>query len=105
MKEVQGEVTWVGKNRIAVVYAESGTSESEILLPFDKDVKLEHIQQLGQIAQGDIVRIQYEEVVEESAQGRKEERKAKVISFVRSGLRAPKPPLVDEDGGVLLRSN
>lgn len=97
-------MSWVGKDRIAVVYASSGTSEAEILLPFDKNVKLEHIQQLSQIATGDTVRIYYEEVVEEGEQGRKEERKAKVISFVRPGARKPRPVAVDEDESGLLRS-
>lgn len=92
MKEVQGEVTWIRKDRIAIVFArneEQGTEE-EILLPIDAGVKLEQKQKLQQIEVGDTVAIQFEEVTEEGRQEGRMTRKAKVVRFIRKGA-PPKP--------------
>ena len=103
MKEVQGEVTWLTKNHIALVYAtdEGGLSDREILLPFGKEVKLQHVQELSQIKKGDMVLVQYEEVIEEGPEGKQENRVAKLISFVRPAVQ--KPSYGGEDG--VMRSN
>jgi len=81
MKEIQGKVSAISNNFIAVVYAENKEkgSEEEIALPIAKDVNLEHVKSLHQIEAGDRVKVQYEEVQEG---GKVIERKAKVITFL-----------------------
>ncbi|MDD4939668.1 MAG: hypothetical protein PHE18_05170 [Candidatus Omnitrophica bacterium] len=92
IKEIFGQVTWIGKKYISVVYAtddEKGV-EYEMLLPYEKDLGLEHKRNLSDIAQGDMVRVQYEEEVKRFDSGRQEvKRKAKVVTFVRAGVRRP----------------
>ncbi|MEM7816958.1 MAG: hypothetical protein QXZ20_03535 [Candidatus Aenigmatarchaeota archaeon] len=87
LKEVQGRVVWVSKNYIAVVYREGEGFEDEILLPLDRNLKFEYIKSLEDIAPTDIVRVRYEEVIEEAPQETKEFRKAKAISFIKKGPR------------------
>ncbi len=101
MKEVQGEITWMSKSYIAIVFQrnDAGKSEEEILLPLDKETNLVHLRTLGDLARGDTVRIQYEEEIEEGEAGRKETRKAKVISFVRKGNQKPIPAVTVEAPG------
>jgi hypothetical protein len=92
MREVQGEVSGIGKDYISVAYnkdLETGTEE-EIYLPFDKnDLKLEHKRSLKEIDLWDTVLVQYEETIEEGPEGKKEKRKAKVVSFVRAATKRP----------------
>jgi hypothetical protein len=88
MKEVEGVMSGMTKRSISIVYgsdAEKGI-EYEILLPFAKEgIKVEHKKNLSELAQGDTVRVSYEEVIEENEQGEKKEgRRAKVISFIRA---------------------
>jgi hypothetical protein len=92
MKEVEGEVTWIGQNKIAILYRvdEAKGEEYEILLPLDeKDLTFVHKKNLGEIGKGDTVNVQYEEITEEGEEGRKTDRKAKVISFVKAGVKQP----------------
>lgn len=90
-KEVQGEVSGIGKDSISVVYMrdEKKRIEYEMLLPIEKDIRLVHKQRLDQINVGDIVRVQYEEVTEEYEEGPRSSRKAKVISFVKPAPQKP----------------
>jgi len=98
LKGIQGEVTWIKKDRIAVLYGYDNVKDmdNEMLLPFDKDIKLEHINSVADIVAGDTVAVQYEEVVEEGPDGRRASRRAKVISFIRPA--PPKKPIkLDND--------
>jgi len=97
-KEVEGTVSWVGKDKIAVTYnKDDAGTEYEILLPFDaKDLVLKHKKNLAEISTGDTVSVQYEEESIEYGDGKKEGRlKAKEISFVRSA--PPKPKALNSD--------
>jgi hypothetical protein len=89
MKIVQGQVTWIGNGRIAIVYKKDAAnkSEEEILLPFDKNVELEHLRQVSDISAGNIVSIIFEEVSEERPDGPRLIRKAKKIGFIRKGVK------------------
>ncbi len=91
LKELQGEITWVRKNKIAIVYKtdETGSADSEILLPVSPDVKLVHIQSMEQLKAGDVVSIQFEEATEESEGASKTARRAKTITFVKPGNKKP----------------
>ncbi|MFH0826296.1 MAG: hypothetical protein V1923_00200 [Candidatus Omnitrophota bacterium] len=93
MKELQGEVTWIRKDRIAVVYkkdTEAG-SEEEILLPIDEKVSLEYIRSVSNISIGDTVYLQIEESVEQGPDGPRLTKKVKKISLVRKGNQKPIP--------------
>ena len=99
IKEVLGEVTWVGKEYLSVTYnsdAQSGI-EYEMLLPYDKkNVILEHKRNLGEINKGDTIRIKYEEELKDYDSGRQEvKRKGRVISFVRAAAKKPATPITD----------
>jgi len=91
MKEVQGEISGITKRSISIVYGRDNAKgiEYEMLLPFTKEsIKVEHKKNLNEFFQGDTVKVSYEESIEENAQGeKKEDRRAKVISFIKA---APK---------------
>lgn len=89
MKGISGEVSAVSNDFIAVVYRrdESKGSEEEIALPLAKDVIVEHKKALSEIGIGDMVDIEFEEIEEETKEGSRSKRVAKVVRFVRA---APK---------------
>lgn len=100
-KELQGEITWVKKDKISIVYStdETGKTDNEILLPVGGDVKLTHIQSMKQLAIGDVVSIQFEEVTKETSEGEKTDRKVKAITFIKRNVK--KPIEVSEPSQVL----
>lgn len=90
-KEVQGEVSGIGYGLISIVYqrdAEKGTAE-EILLPLDEVEQIIHKQNINQINVGDTVRIQYDEITQETEDGPTVLRKAKVINFIKPAAPLP----------------
>lgn len=88
-KEIQGEVSYINKNFISVIYKRQGTTEYEMMFPLDNKIKLVHKQSLGQIVAGDTVSVEYDETLTATKDAKGVERKAKVIYFVRSGSRKP----------------
>jgi len=61
-KDVTGEVSWIGKNKISVTYGrdKENKTEYEILLPFDpKEIKIEHKNRLSDIQIVDTVKVSY----------------------------------------------
>ncbi len=100
-KEVQGEISGISKDFIAIVYerdVEKGI-EYEMLLPIEKGIRLVHKQTLDQIKVGDIVSVQYEEVTEEYKEVPRQKRTAKIISFVKPAEKKPEP--VESETAVL----
>jgi hypothetical protein len=107
VKEVQGEVSFIAKRSISVVFyrdKEKG-AESEILLPLPKDVIIEHKKSLAEIKTGDIVSVKYlDETID---YGEKKENKitAKVIRFIRpadqDSVYRPKAVQAQDEGGLL----
>ena len=89
---ISGEVSAISKDFIAIVYGRNAAkgSEEEIALPIAKDVIIEHKKNLSEIGAGDTVDVEYEEISEETKEGTKSKRVAKVVSFVRAAP-APKP--------------
>jgi hypothetical protein len=86
-KEIQGEVSALCKDFIAISYYfdKDTNEEKEVLLPLDKYLKVERKGSLAQIGVGDIVFARYEEVKKIDHQGiERLERVAKVISFIRA---------------------
>lgn len=95
IKEVQGEISGIGRDYIAIVYdrdTEKGV-EYEILLPIEEDIKLVRKRKLNEIKVGDIVGVQYEE----SKEGPKLSRKAKIISFIKPAEKKPEPVEMETD--------
>lgn len=103
MKEVSGEVTWIGKKYIAILYQQDlqKGEEDEILLPFDNnDIKLEHKKNLSEISKGDTVSVQYEEETSRYDSNREEvKRKAKVVSFMRAAVKKPESSVLQSEEG------
>ncbi|MDD5454117.1 MAG: hypothetical protein PHW62_01265 [Candidatus Ratteibacteria bacterium] len=104
LKEVQGEVTWIRNDKIAIMYAqdnEAGTAE-EMLLPVPEDVSVINKKSLNEIKVGDIVRVQYEEVTEETPEGTSINSRAKTIIFLKAAVKKPvKPPPEEEEEEIL----
>ena len=91
MKEVRGEISGITKRSISIVYDRDNKkgAEYEMLLPFSQEgIKVEHKKNLSEFSQGDTVLVSYEEVIEENEKAeKKEDRRAKVVSFISA---APK---------------
>ncbi|MFA5356680.1 MAG: hypothetical protein WC301_04675 [Candidatus Omnitrophota bacterium] len=93
IKEVNGEISWINKSNISVIFQrddETGT-ESEMLLPLAPGIKIAHKRSISQLSRGDMVRVQYEEVIEETPEGGRTliSRKAKMITFLRAADKKP----------------
>jgi len=92
IKEIQGEISAIGKDYISIVYQrerEKGV-EYEIWLPLDKDnVRLIHKESLEELKVGDFIRVQYEEVTKEYKEKVRSFRKVKTISFIKPAVRKP----------------
>ncbi|MDD5745729.1 MAG: hypothetical protein PHO30_00550 [Candidatus Omnitrophica bacterium] len=88
VKEVQGEISGIGKDYISIIYQKDDTAgvDYEIMLPMTPDMQLEHKTDLDNLKAGDVVRVQYEETTEQDDKGPKSSRKAQGITFVKSGV-------------------
>jgi hypothetical protein len=93
MKETQGEVVWVKKDKISVIFSRGpgGESEEEILLPIAKDAKFEHAKSISDIAVGDSVYIRFEELAASGPGGSSLSRTAKVIGLIKKGQKKTIP--------------
>lgn len=90
-REVQGEITWVKKDMIAVVFGKNsaGASEEEMLLPIAKDVKLQRIAAVTDLKAGDTVYLQFEVIMEEVDGIERPTKTVNKITLVRKGLKKP----------------
>jgi hypothetical protein len=110
VREIQGEVGGITKRYISIIYrrdVEAGTEE-ELLLPIDqKTTKLEHIKSLSDLAQGDIVRVRFNDEYRKTNRGKESDTlTAVVISFVKKGTPLPAPAQdVQGPSGGALRSD
>lgn len=96
VKSIEGEISAITKNFIAVVYQRNRErgSEREISFPFDiKNIQLIHKRSLAEFKEGDIVSIQYEEIKEESKEVKKAANKVRSITFLKPA--AVKPQAVE----------
>jgi len=100
-KEVEGTVSMIDKNYIAIVYAADPETrtEYEMLLPIDKKLKLVHVRSLDQIKVGDRVKLQFEESTDEYSGGEKKKaRKANTLSFIRSAPPKQETETLESEG-------
>lgn len=90
--ELQGEISAINKNIIAIVYqrSEAKGSEEEALFYLTPEIKFLHITDSSQLRAGDTVRIQFEEITEEYKEaGPQKQRTVKAIDFVKSATKSP----------------
>lgn len=69
--EITGTVSAVSKQGIAVEYARTSHSSSEMFLPVGDKVRLERVGALNQIKPGDTVKVRFEQTVKEDDKGKK----------------------------------
>ena len=85
-KQVQGEVSNIGKRFISVVYERdvAAGTESEMMFPIDaKTIRLEHKRSLAEIAQGDTVLVIYKEETIDDGNRQKTRHIADTIRFLK----------------------
>jgi len=92
VKELQGEVSGISSNFIAILYGQDKKTSYEMALTVDKDVKIENRKSLKDIGVGDIVSVSYEETAETKKEGDKDitrvvSRVVKKVRFIRPGAK------------------
>lgn len=92
VKELQGEVSGISSNFIAILYGQDKKTSYEMALTLDKDVRIEDRKSLKDIGVGDVVSVSYEETTETKKQDDKEVtrvmgRVVKKIRFIRPGAK------------------
>ena len=82
---VQGEVAYIGKDYISVIYqrSEDLSAEHEMMLSIDEALELTRVASLDKLNIGDIVTIDYDEITEEYPEGPSSRRKARNVAFTR----------------------
>jgi len=97
-KELQGEVVYLSKDYIAIVYSRDKAIENEILLPIDKNLKLEHLRSLANLKIGDTVAVEFMEITEQDREGkRKKIRIGTGITFIRPAQKKPETTVLDSE--------
>lgn len=86
VKTIQGEVSGISSNFIAVVYGQDKKTSYEMAFNIGKDAKIEYKKSLKEISVGDIVAVEYEETVEikKGEKPRTTQRVVKMIKFLKS---------------------
>lgn len=92
IKELQGEVSGLSNNFIAIIYAQDKKTSYEMAFTMDKNLRIENRKSLSDIAVGDIVSVSFEETSETKKQGNKDisriaGRLVKKIRFIRPGAK------------------
>ncbi len=99
-KVIEGEVSAITKDGVAVVYhrdTAKGT-EDEVFIPLDSSIQLVHKRSISEIKVGDIVSIQYYEQIKE---GKKNEPgnkfKGTVLTFLKPAVKKPEAQATDSN--------
>ena len=95
-QQVQGTVSAVSRQGIAVEQTRTATTASETYLPFDVQVQLQGVRSVEELHDGDTVLVEYRETFVKDAQGRNTT-PSRVAIRVTLVSRAPKPLAVPED--------
>lgn len=102
MGTITGTISAVSSDSISVAYHEDKAKgiEYEMLLPLDKTFNIENKKGLNELKIGDTVKITYEDVASENVNSKEQkiERKAKIVSFIRSAVKKPEGPKIPEPG-------
>lgn len=92
VKDMQGEVSGISSNFIAILFGVDEKSSHEMAFTMNKDVKVEHKKSLKDIGVGDLVSVNYEEISETTKQDDKDitrvlSREVKRIRFISEGAK------------------
>lgn len=102
MGTITGTISAVSSDSISVAYHEDKAKgiEYEMLLLLDNAFTIENKKNLSELKVGDTVKITYEDVTSEKIENKEQkvERKAKIVSFVRSAVKKPEGPKIPEPG-------
>ncbi len=85
VKEVQGELVYLGKNFISLVYERDANTGAEKEIRIDLDpgnVTLEHLRSLQQLNTGDTIYVQYIDETRDYGNTKKNTIRAAVIRFI-----------------------
>ncbi|MDD5466036.1 MAG: hypothetical protein PHP73_06850 [Candidatus Omnitrophica bacterium] len=102
IKTIEGQVSAVNKNGIAVVYSRDLAKglEKEIFLPLDNSIRLVHKKRLEDISVGDTVSVQYEEVTRgEAKEGLVKTLKGITVTFLKPAPKKPEVPVMESEEG------
>ncbi|MFH1640378.1 MAG: hypothetical protein ABIA66_00270 [Candidatus Omnitrophota bacterium] len=91
-KEIQGEVTGKTFESISICYSRDKETrrEEEIMIPIDeKSIKLVNKQELDEIKIGDVISVEYDEIIEDTDEGKFVKRKGQTIHFIRPAANLP----------------
>ncbi len=84
VETVSGEVSWVGKDYISLIYNRDYDkgAESEVMVPITDETVLKHVKSLKDIQKGDLVSIEYNKPSEKS----KGKASARSVTFIQKGV-------------------
>lgn len=89
-KEIEGKVSGISPNFIAIAYGESKQASLEMAFDLNKNVKVNHKKSLSEIAMGDTVKVDYDEITRTRDDGKKISRRAaKMVTFLRKAEKIP----------------
>jgi hypothetical protein len=82
--KVTGQISSINKNSIAVVYKrdEAKGEEFEMLFPIDKNLRVVHKKNIAELAVGDTVEVQFEDVTIEMKDRKEGKRNTTVLTFI-----------------------
>lgn len=106
-KEMEGQVSAVNKNGIAIVYNRNLAEglEEEMFVPLDNSIRLVHKKKIEEIGVGDIVSVQYEEITRQAKEGPVKILKGTTVTFLKPAPKKPEALAVgseeNEDAGDL----
>ncbi len=109
VKELEGTVSAIDKNGIAVVFqkdAQKG-SEEEMYIPIEKgQIRLVHKTSLKEIEAGDTVKVGFKEVTDEIEGKEKKRFKATTITFLKKAEKKPESQMpLEQEESVSLDSS
>ncbi len=93
-KEIEGEVSAVNKSGVAVILKRdlAKGEENEIYIPFEKSkLRIIHKRNLDEIKVGDIVKVGYQIINEETKLGSQSRFDAQTITFLKPAEKKPLP--------------
>lgn len=89
-KDIEGKVSGISANFIAVVYGENKEASLEMAFDLNKNVKVGHKKSLSEIGMGDTVKVDYDEITKTRDDGKKISRRvARMVTFLRKAEKIP----------------
>ncbi|MDD5477085.1 MAG: hypothetical protein PHG87_02595 [Candidatus Omnitrophica bacterium] len=97
IKTIEGQVSAVNKNGVAIVYNRdlAKGAEQEMFVPLDSNIRLVHKKKLEEIGIGDTVSVIYEEVASETKEGPGKTFKGITVTFLKPAPKKPEVPVTE----------